>query len=62
RPVMATLRELRWEIEKQLHLLVSTSNCKALYKVVQCCAEEEGEVVPGVEATEVELYDYIVDF
>ncbi len=59
---MATLRELRWEIEKQLHLLVSSSNCNALYKVARCCAEEEGGVVPGVEATEVELYDFIVDF
>ncbi|XP_016106879.1 uncharacterized protein [Sinocyclocheilus grahami] len=49
-------------IEKQLHLLVSSSNCKALYKVALCCAEEEGEMVPGVDATEVELYDFIADF
>lgn len=59
---MATLRELRWEIEKQLHLLVSSSNCKALYKVALCCAEEGEKGVPDGDATEVELYDVIVDF
>lgn len=59
---MATLGALRWQIEKQLHLLVSSSNCKALYKVALCCMEGEGEACPSMDAAEVELYDFIVDF
>ncbi|XP_047656302.1 alanine aminotransferase 1 isoform X2 [Tachysurus fulvidraco] len=59
---MATLRELRWDIEKQLHLLVGELKHQVLYGVAEFCQKEGGEALPSVAATEVDLYDFIVDF
>ncbi|XP_076733443.1 uncharacterized protein LOC143413911 [Maylandia zebra] len=59
---MATLHDLQWEIQNQLHQLTRAANRDLLHKLAALCQEEEVEDVPGEDATEVELFDFIVDF
>ncbi|KAL4008908.1 hypothetical protein ACER0C_002760 [Sarotherodon galilaeus] len=59
---MATLHDLQWEIQNQLHQLTRAANRDLLHKLAVLCQEEEVEDVPGEDATEVELFDFIVDF
>ncbi|KAL4008811.1 hypothetical protein ACER0C_002663 [Sarotherodon galilaeus] len=59
---MATLHDLQWEIQNQLHQLTRVANRDLLHKLAVSCQEEEVEDVPGEDATEVELFDFIVDF
>uniref|UniRef100_A0AAV2LYQ6 Uncharacterized protein n=1 Tax=Knipowitschia caucasica TaxID=637954 RepID=A0AAV2LYQ6_KNICA len=59
---MAVLRDLRWEIQQELHQLTSARNRDLLYKLVESFKDEVEEDLPGAESTEVELFDFIVDF
>lgn len=59
---MAELYDLRWEIQQELHQLTSARNRDLLYKLAESFKEEVGEDFPGAESTEVELFDFIVDF
>lgn len=61
-PEMTALRDLRWDIQQQLHQLASSANKDLLYKLAVSCQDEVEEDLPGVESTEVELFDFIVDF
>lgn len=56
------LRDLRWEIQQELHQLTSARNRDLLYKLAESFKDEVGEDLPGAESTEVELFDFIVDF
>lgn len=59
---MEALRELRWDIQRQLHQLTSSANTGLLYKLAVSCQDEVEEDLPGEESTDVELFDFIVDF
>lgn len=59
---MAALRDLRWEIQQELHQLTSARNRDLLYKLAESCKDEVGEELPGAESTDIELYNFIVDF
>lgn len=59
---IAVLRDLRWEIQQELHQLTSTCNRDLLYKLATSFGQEVEEELPGAESTEVELFDFIVDF
>lgn len=61
-PEMAALRDLQWDIQQQLHQLASSANTDLFYKLAASCQEEVVEDLPGMESTEVELFDFIVDF
>lgn len=56
-----SLQELRTGIQRQLHL-ISCANTDVLYKLAASVKDEVKEDLPGDNATEVELYDFIVDF
>lgn len=56
------LRDLTWEIQQALHQLTSSHNRALLCKLAESFKEEVGEDLPGAESTEVELFDFIVDF
>lgn len=59
---MAALRGLRWEIEQELHQLTSAHNRDLLDKLAESFKDEVREGLPGADSTDVELYDFIVDF
>ena len=63
---MSALRDLRWEIQQELHQLTSSGNTDILYKLATklatSCPGEMEEEVPGEESTDVDLFDFIVDF
>ncbi|KAK7886842.1 hypothetical protein WMY93_026463 [Mugilogobius chulae] len=59
---MSTLRDLRWEIQQELHQLTSAHSRDLLYKLAESFKDEVQEELPGAESTEVELFDFIVDF
>ena len=59
---MSTLQELRRGIQRQLHHLISTARTDVLSKLAASIEDEAEEDLPGDDATEVELYDFIVDF
>lgn len=59
---MSAIRELRREIQRQLHLLVISANSEVLYKLAESIKDEVEEEIPGEDASDVELYDFIVDF
>lgn len=59
---MSTIRELRRGIQQQLHQLIITSNSEMLYKLAESIQDKIEEDVPGKDASDVELYDFIVDF
>lgn len=59
---MAALQDLRWEIQQQLHQLTSDANTDLLCKIAVSCKEEMEQDWPGEDATNVELFDFIVDF
>lgn len=60
---MTALRDLRWEIQQKLHQLTSAGCRDLLYKLAESLKEEvEEEEWPGAEPTEVDLYDFIVDY
>jgi len=59
---MAALQELRWEIQQQLHQLTISANTDLLYKLAISCQDEVEEELPGLGSTDVELFDFIVDF
>uniref|UniRef100_A0AAV2LRQ4 PRD domain-containing protein n=1 Tax=Knipowitschia caucasica TaxID=637954 RepID=A0AAV2LRQ4_KNICA len=59
---MSALHDLKWEIQRGLHLLTSAHSKDILYKLAESLQDEvEGET-PGAESTEVELFDFIVDY
>ncbi|XP_071321129.1 uncharacterized protein [Trachinotus anak] len=59
---MSALGELRRGIQRQLHHLITSSNSEMLYKLAESIQDEIEEDVPGKDASDVELYDFIVDF
>ncbi len=59
---MAALHDLQWEIQQKLHQLTSVANRDLLYKLAVSCQEEVVEDLPDDDSTEVELFDFIVDF
>lgn len=59
---MTALQELRREIQRKLHQLINAARTDLLYKLVAAIKDEVQEEIPGENATEVELYDFIVDF
>lgn len=59
---MSALQELRKGIQRQLHQLISSTNTNVLHQLAVSIKDEVKEDLPGVDATEVELYDFIVDF
>ena len=61
---MAVLHALQWEIQQLLYQLTSAAGRDPLYKLALSLkdeVEDEGQL-PGEESTEVELFDFIVDF
>lgn len=59
---MAALRDLRWEIQQQLHQLTSAADTDLLCNLAVSCKDEMEGDWPGEDATNVELFDFIVDF
>lgn len=59
---MAAVQELRRGIQRKLHELINTAKTEVLYKLVDAIKDEVEDDLPGDDATEVELYDFIVDF
>lgn len=59
---MASLHDLQWEIQQELHQLIKTANREVLYKLAVTCKDEVEEDLPDDIATAVELFDFIVDF
>lgn len=59
---MSALQELRRGIQRQLHQLINSAMTDVLHKLAASIKDEVEEDLPGDDATEVELYDFIVDF
>lgn len=59
---MAALQDLRWEIQQQLHQLTSAADTDLLCKLAGSCKDEMEEDWPGEDATNVELFNFTVDF
>ncbi|KAJ8400640.1 hypothetical protein AAFF_G00394090 [Aldrovandia affinis] len=59
---MATLRELRWGIQQQLHLLIDTAKTDVIYKIAASFQDKVEGGLPDDGASDVELCDFIVDF
>lgn len=59
---MTTRRELLWDIQKELHRLISASRTDLLYRLAVSCEAEATEDLPEGGATEIEIFDFIVDF
>uniref|UniRef100_A0AAV2KZ28 Uncharacterized protein n=1 Tax=Knipowitschia caucasica TaxID=637954 RepID=A0AAV2KZ28_KNICA len=60
---MSALHDLKWEIQRGLHLLTSARSKDILYKLAESLQDDEVEgETPGAESTEVELFDFIVDY
>lgn len=59
---MSALQELRREIQRQLHQLISSADTDVLHQLAVSIKDEVKEDLPGDDAREVELYDFIVDF
>ncbi len=60
---MAALHHLRWEIQHIFHQLTTAANTDLLYKLALLLKDDvDEEDLPGVELTEVKLFDFIVDF
>lgn len=59
---MATLHDLQWEIQQQLHQLTKAANREVLYKLAEACKDETTEALPGDDSSDVELFDFIVDY
>lgn len=58
---MSALQELRRGVQRQLHQLINSANTDVLYKLAASIKDEVKEDLPGDDATEVELYEFIVD-
>lgn len=58
---MAALQELRWRIQRKLRELINTAKTEVLYKLADTIEDEVEDDPTGENATEVELYDFIVD-
>ncbi|KAJ0063211.1 hypothetical protein NL108_013382 [Boleophthalmus pectinirostris] len=59
---MSVLHDLRWEIQQELHQLTCSHSRDLLYKLAESFRNEVEEELPDAESTEVELFDFIVDF
>lgn len=59
---MSALQELRRAIQRQLHQLISSASTDVLRQLAVSINDEVKEDLPGDDAREVELYDFIVDF
>lgn len=59
---MTTLHKLQWEIQQLLHQLIDDARRDLLHQLAVLCQDEVGEDAPGEESSEVELFDFIVDF
>ena len=59
---MSALGELRRGIQQQLHQFIISSNSEMLYKLAESIQDEIEGGVPGKDASDLELYDFIVDF
>lgn len=59
---MSALKELRRGIRRQIHQLAICGDSDALYQLAKAIADDVKEDLPGDDATDVELYDFIVDF
>lgn len=59
---MTTLRELRWEIQQQIHQLTSTSRTDILHSLAQSCKDDVTGEAPSRDATAVEFFDFLQDF
>lgn len=58
---MNAVKELRRGIQQQLHQLIISTNSDAVYKLAMSIKDDIKEELPGDDATDVELYDFIVD-
>ena len=59
---MSAIKDLRRDIQRQLHQLIISNESDVLYKLAASIDDEAEEELPGDDATDVELYDFIVDF
>ncbi|KAJ4924263.1 hypothetical protein JOQ06_000503 [Pogonophryne albipinna] len=59
---MSAIKDLRRDIQMQLHQLINFNESDVLYKLAASIDDEAEEELPGDDATAVELYDFIVDF
>eukprot|EP00064_Thunnus_orientalis_P014258 superscaffoldBa00002457_g14300 len=58
----ASLFYLKLQGVWQLHQLINSAKTDVLYKLASSIKDETEEDLPGDDATEVELYDFIMDF
>ncbi|KAJ4944415.1 hypothetical protein JOQ06_012959, partial [Pogonophryne albipinna] len=59
---MSAIKDLRRHIQRQLHQLINFNESDVLYKLAAWIDDEAKEELPGDDATDVEHYDFIVDF